>query len=307
MKLDESQTFSEQVKSEICFNTKNCTNFETIIFSCLKNIGEYDITSNCIELKTQYVSVVKFFKQFCNIDSKYKLQISISNKKTLKNNRTNYLLKFSSSNIDDLIAKLSLKNLNFNDYDFCKNILIGAFLSGGSVNNPMSKTYHLEFRTLSSEYKDMIILALQKFNLHPKLLEHHNKFVIYFKRSTEISDLLKIFNAQNSMFYLEDNRIERDMFNNLQRLVNLEVFNLNKTARAAIEQSKICQIIQTSVYYQTLNHREKIYCDIRANNNKASMQTMCSLMNQKLPLENQITKGSLTHIVKKMKVIYTKI
>ena len=307
MKLDESQTFSEQVKSEICYNARDCANIESIVFSCLKNIGEYDVNSNCIELKTQYMSIVKFFRQFCSFNNKYKLQISVSNKKTLKNNRTNYLLKFFSTNIDDLIDKLSLKNLNFDDFNLCRNILIGAFLSGGSVNNPISRTYHLEFRTLSSEYKDIIFSALQKFDLHPKLLEHHNKFVIYFKKSTEISDLLKIFNAQNSMFYLEDNRIERDMFNNLQRLVNLEVFNLNKTAKAAIEQSKICQIIQTSVYYQTLNQREKIYCDIRANNNKASMQMICSLMNQKLPLENQITKGSLTHVVKKMRAIYTKI
>lgn len=307
MKLENIQTFSESVKEEICANIKQNENLELVIFSYLKNIAEYNLTSDCFEFKTKYPSVVKLFKQFCIDHPEYLIEISISNQKTLRDKKTNYLVKFLSNNQSNLYEKLSLINfLNLeDDIENLKLILVGCFLSGGSINNLDKTTYHLEFRTLDVEYRDVILNILKKINLSPKTIYHHNKWIVYLKKSTEISDLLKALHANKTMYALEDKRITKDVVNSIQRLVNIEVFNINKISKAAVEQNKICQVIQTSIHYNHLTEKEKLYCDIRATDDKKNMQQICDLMNIKLATNKQkITKGSLSHIVKKMRELY---
>lgn len=307
MKLENIQTFSESVKEEICSNIKDNKNLELVIFSYLKNIGEYNLSSDCFEFKTKYPSVVRLFKLFCSTNSSYLIEISVSNQKTLRDNKTNYLIKFLSNNQNDLYQKLSLNNfLNLNDdLENLKLILIGCFLSGGSINDPNKNIYHLEFRIVDEKYRNLILIILEKIGLSPKVTYHHNKWIVYLKKSTEISDLLKALHANKTMYALEDKRISKDVINSLQRLVNIEVFNLNKISKAAVEQSKICQVIQSSIYYSHLTEREKLYCRIRAQNDKNNMQEICNLMNAELINKNQkITKGSLSHIVKKLKELY---
>lgn len=307
MKLEIVQTFSESVKEEICTNIRDDENLELVIFSYLKNIGEYNLSCDYFEFKTKYPSVVKLFKYFCTNNPEYLIEISVSNQKTLRDNRRNYLVKFLSNNQSNLYDKLSLNNfLNIDDnLENLKLILIGCFLSSGSISDPDKNSYHLEFRLLDDNYRDLILNILKKIGLSPKLTYHHNKWIIYLKKSTEISDLLKAFRANKTMYALEDKRISKDVVNSLQRLVNIEVFNINKVSKAAVEQSKICQVIQSSIYYDHLTEREKLYCKIRAENDKKNMQEICNLMNIELAKKNQkITKGSLSHIVRKMKELY---
>lgn len=310
MKLDNLQTFSESVKEEICSSVKKHEHIELIIFSFLKNIGEYNLSSDCFEFKTKYLSVIKLFKQFCIDHPEYLIEISVSNQKTLRDNKTNYLIKFLSNNQSGLYDKLLLNNFSniYDDLEKLRLVLVGCFLSGGSINDPKKNSYHLEFRILDNDYKELVLNILKQYGLTPRLIFHHNKWIIYLKKSTEISDLLKILYANNAMFFLEDDRIGKDMVNNIQRLVNLEVFNLNKISKAAVEQHKICQVIKSSIFYDHLSKKEKLYCDVRAKNPNVSMNTICDLMNKELIKDNyKISKGSLSHIVKKMKELYKEI
>lgn len=308
MKLNLNQTFTEIVKEEICFNLiKKELPIQVVILSFLKNIAEYNLIDNSIEFTTKYVPIIQLFNHFIKENSFHKMEILISNTKTLKDKKNNYKVKLKFEN--DFLNKISIDYLNSlqNENDK-KNLLLGVFLSGGSVNNPKKSSYHFEIRIHNEEFKNLILKILIKFNFDPKEIFYKNKWIIYFKKSSDISDLLKILGANNSMFCLEDNRIERDMFNNLQRLINLEVFNINKTTKAAVEQFKMCEIIVSSIYYQLLNDKEKDYCNVRLKNPRASMQQICNIMNQTYPNKYQnLTKGSLCHIINKIKTIYRKI
>lgn len=308
MKLNLNQTFTEIVKEEICFNLiKKELPKEVIILSFLKNNAEYNLIDSSIEFTTKYVPIIQLFKNFVESHPTYKMDILISNTKTLKDQKNNYKIKLNLGN--DLLNKISIDYLySLHHEKELKNILLGAFLSGGSVNNPKKSSYHFEIRSFNEEFKNLIFTTLVKFGFSPKEIFYKNKWIIYFKKSSDISDLLKILGANNSMFCLEDNRIERDMFNNLQRLINLEVFNLNKTTKAAVEQFKMCEIISTSIYYEMLSEKEKDYCDTRLKNPRASMKQICSIMSTIFPDKyNNLTKGSLCHIVDRIKTIYKKI
>lgn len=298
------QTFTEIVKEEICNNLKDLNNKELLIHFFL-NFKKIGTTNSTFKLKTKYIGLVKFLKYLVSLYSENNIKIEDIDTKC-KNNTTFYEISLFIDNLwyVELFNKLKKSSNNW-EFEYNQLFLISIFLINGSINDP-KKSYHLEFRINDLNCKQLIIDVLQWFNLQPKTISYRGKTIIYFKKVSIISDLLKILTANKAMFFLEDNRISRDMVNNLQRLVNLDVSNLNKMAKSAIEQCKMCQVIQTSIYYDSLSYKEKIYCDIRAKSPDSNMQSICNAMNELDPTLS-IKKGSLGHIVKKIKLIYSKV
>lgn len=298
------QTFTESVKEEICSNLKELVNNELLIYFILYSCKSLNKTN--FKLKTKYVGLVKFFKYLAATNNKYNIEINVFDSK-LKNNVTFYEINFFVNDIkqySEIIDQFKLSSSNW-EFEYNQLFLISAFLMNGSISDP-KKSYHLEFRITDPQYKKFLVNVLEWFKLEPKEISYRGKTIIYFKKVTVISDLLKILTANKAMFFLEDNRISRDMVNNLQRLVNLDISNLNKMTKSAVEQSKMCQVIKTSIYYDSLSYKEKIYCDVRAKSPHSNMQTICKIMNE-IDHNLLIKKGSLSHIVKKIKYLYSKV
>ncbi|MCL2355814.1 MAG: DNA-binding protein WhiA [Defluviitaleaceae bacterium] len=106
-----------------------------------------------------------------------------------------------------------------------------CFVAGGVISNPQ-KAYHLEF-LLDDENADKISEILVGFGLRPKKILRGGQNVIYLKEAEEISDVLKIIRADKSLLALEELRVEKAIANNVNRKVNFETANLNKTVDAA--------------------------------------------------------------------------
>ena len=115
----------------------------------------------------------------------------------------------------------------------CKrSYLRGAFLAGGSVNNPETSSYHLEIFSLYKEHNDAICELMNGFDLNSKTLERRKGYITYLKEAEKITEFLNIIGAHNALLRFEDIRIVRDMRNSVNRLVNCETANLNKTIGA---------------------------------------------------------------------------
>ena len=114
--------------------------------------------------------------------------------------------------------------------------LKGAFLACGSVNDPSSSGYHLEFT--SSQKNEAVFLKnlLKEFNVVSKVLKRSNHYMVYIKSAETISDLLKLFSANNCFFYFEDIRIYRDHKNMVNRLNNCEIANQEKILKTGLKQ-----------------------------------------------------------------------
>ena len=309
MKIDNQQTFSELIKQEICTSKEiTSTELKYATLSILKNIGDYSLFEGTYELKTRYVFIIKMMKSIFKIPDEMNAKIDIAaiQGKTLKDNKTNYILWIKPKEPDEFFTLFNFDQIEFdeNNAEKIRGILMGAFLSGGSANNPFTGKYHLEFRTTSDEYKDLLVKILNFYQINAKTLFRKNKWIVYIKRSAEISDILKLLKTSNAMFFLEDNRIERDLVNNMQRLVNLEVFNMQKASKASVQQVSMCKVLMTSIYFNQLKPREKLYCEIRVKHPEATMNEICRYMNLKLPEDQKITKGSLSHVVQKVKKLY---
>src|SRR5690606_4657139 len=103
-----------------------------------------------------------------------------------------------------------------------RSYLRGAFLAGGSVNNPEGSSYHLEIATMYEEHCQSLVELANKFNLNARCIERKKGFIFYIKEGEKIIELLNIIGAHQALFKFEDVRIMRDMRNSVNRIVNCE-------------------------------------------------------------------------------------
>jgi len=107
----------------------------------------------------------------------------------------------------------------------------GLFMGSGSINNPENK-YHLEIKILEERIAKELIGLLKEYDINVKAL---NK-AIYIKDGEEISKFLAFIGANKSVLEFEQVRVQREMNNKINRLVNCKTANLNKTLNASVEQ-----------------------------------------------------------------------
>lgn len=299
-------TFSQIIKEELITNEYDNNNLKCLLSAFLKSNIAINISKNKITWETKVKSnqIIRFITQ--SLVSLYNIDKTLSFSKTNKlKNQTTYKLEFEGdlNRIENELYifknPISLFERQENKYAF----LAGAFLSGGSVNNPSSSNYHFEIRSHNFDLIESIKLIIDELNIKSKIMERSNLFVLYVKKSESISDILKYINANNSMFAYEDKRIYRDYSNQMQRLNNLDVSNLKKTVDASNEQIKwIKSIKQNKLLFESLTNKEKIFCELRLENSDATLNNLVDLFKEKYNINT--TRTGLNHYVRKLKSIY---
>lgn len=149
----------------------------------------------------------------------------------------------------------ALKLIKIQDYRFvtdrllierkcCKQAYLrGAFLAIGSVTNP-EKGYHFEMVCDCLEHANILIDILKDFGLEPKYILRKKYHVVYLKDGSMIVDALNIMGAHISLMNMENVRILKDMRNSVNRRVNCETANINKTVNAAVKQIEDIKYIE---------------------------------------------------------------
>lgn len=120
--------------------------------------------------------------------------------------------------------------------DCCKRAFIkGAFMTSGSISDP-EKGYHFEIVCDNPERAELISGIIHNFNIDSKVIARKKYHVVYIKDGTMIVDMLNLMGAYSSLMDMENIRILKDIANNVNRKVNCEAANLNKTVNAAVRQ-----------------------------------------------------------------------
>lgn len=118
----------------------------------------------------------------------------------------------------------------------CRRAFIrGAFLCAGSISNP-EKSYHFEIVCVSAQRALQLQTLIRTFGPDAKIVQRKKHYIVYIKEGAQIVDMLNIMGAHVSLMDLENIRIVRDMRNNVNRKVNCEAANINKTVNAAVRQ-----------------------------------------------------------------------
>lgn len=169
-----------------------------------------------------------------------------------------------------------------------KALARGAFLGSGSVNNPENK-YHLEVVLSNNKNASSIKKMLEKMQINFKALERKNGYSLYMKDGEEISKFLAFIGANNSVLKFEEIRVLREMKNNVNRKVNCETANLNKTINAAVKQIEAIKKLKESGKLESLNPNLKEIASLRVENPDATLTELGQM------LQNPIGKSGVNH------------
>ena len=193
---------------------------------------------------------------------------------------------------DDLIKKKCCK----------RSYLRGAFLAGGSINNPETSSYHVEIFSLYKEHNDSLCELMNIFHLNWKTLERKKGFITYLKEAEKITEFLSVIGAHNALLRFEDVRIVRDMRNSVNRLVNCETANLNKTIGAAIRQVENIRLIDEVVGLDTLPEKLREIARLRVDYQDVTLKELGEMVSG-----GKISKSGINHRLRKIDEIAEKL
>ena len=178
--------------------------------------------------------------------------------------------------------------------------LTGAFLAGGSVNNPNSRSYHLEISVKDEGFAKFLLKIWSKYQPHPfscKLSKRRNQFVLYLKRGDEISDFLVLMGAKDQCLVFEDVRISRDFSSIGNRLSNLDTANYGRVVSASKRQIEEINYIFKKEGKENISNPKLLACmELRVKNPDASLDELSKLLSSELNTE--ISKSNINHLLR---------
>ena len=197
--------------------------------------------------------------------------------------------------VDAMIPDAWLK-----DMESRRAFLRGAFLGCGSVNKPQSD-YHLEFMTTKENFADQIIRVLKMFRLNARKVERKEEFVVYLKEGDAVTSCLQIMGAQSALMNFENVRIMKDVRNTINRQVNCETANLQKTVNAAVRQLDAIRIIDKHQGLDSLPIRLYEAAMLRQEFPDGSLQELVDAYETKY--KRELTKSGIGHRLRKLEAI----
>ncbi|MGO4888859.1 DNA-binding protein WhiA [Anaerobacillus sp. MEB173] len=239
------------------------------------------------------------------------VELLVRKKMRLKKNNV-YLVRISKQ------AKQLLENLGiigegftftreispqFTKKNCCRrSYLRGAFLAGGSVNHPETSSYHLEIFSMYEEHNQSLCELVNSFGLNAKTLERKKGFILYIKESEKITQFLNVIGAHQALLHFEDVRIMKDMRNSVNRLVNCETANLNKTVGAAMRQVENIRFINETVGLDVLPGKLREIAELRVKHQDVTLKELGEMVTS-----GKVSKSGVNHRLRKIDEIANKL
>ena len=181
--------------------------------------------------------------------------------------------------------------------DCCRRAFIrGAFLASGSMSDP-DRFYHLELVCQNEERAMQLQSILATFGLDAKTVVRKKYYVVYIKEGNQIVELLGLMGADSALMELENIRIVKEMRNSVNRKVNCETANLNKTVSAALRQVADIECIRDTKGLDFLSPQLEEMARVRLEAPEASLLELGSM------LETPVGKSGVNHRLRKISEI----
>ena len=302
-------TFTMQVKDEMSKIEPNSIDALTELSAFIRFDGT--ISKDEILLTMENASVARRIYKLLKTLFNVKPNIMVRVQKRFRVKQI-YMLSIKE-NVDGILEKLNIyKNKRkvlpeefFLDSDEeVIAFLRGLFLATGSISNPQTTGYHLEFSIHTKMEAMYVVRILKKVNVVSKILKRKTSYMVYVKSADMISDLLKMFNATNSMFFFEDIRIYRDHKNMVNRLNNCEIANQEKTIQTGLKQLEDIKYLQGHDLIPLLDERIQEVISYRFKYPETSYQELADIVSQETG--RPVGKSVINHYFRKIKELVKK-
>ncbi len=285
-------SFSSEIKQELN-KTSSLSDKEIVKNELIGYLisGNIEITEkNYLKFSTESdYNINRFSKLLDNLNINYNIEILGKNFiVTLKKKDILDFVLINENKIylqNNYIEKLENENL--------KAIVRGVFMGSGSINDP-NKKYHLEISFKEEENLNNIIDILKILDINTKKLTIKNKKSLYIKEGEEISKFLALIGATKAMMTFEDIRVQKEMRGKINRIVNCETANLNKTINASIEQIAAIKKLKENGSFNKLNDNLKEIAKLRLENPDMALSELGK------KLEKPLGKSGVNYRLKKI-------
>ncbi|MCQ2474643.1 MAG: DNA-binding protein WhiA [Clostridia bacterium] len=289
-------SFSSDIKSEL-------TKIEDLSPCCLHaqvyglvlfaHFSKYNlsITTENKEVFNMYVS---FLRNYCGVEpvisktgtKKHTAYVKSDSDKEKVFEKFGHSLKETS---------LRINRANIQDECCVSSFLRGVFLSCGMVTDP-ERGYHLEFVVPYKKLSSDLIKFFDELELSPKYIVRKGNHIVYFKISESIEDILAVIGAQDASLYLMNVKIEKDVKNKVNRIINFEMSNISKTVEAANIQLESIAYIDKKIGISALPDNLQSIAKLRLENPEASLKDLGNMLDE--PISRSGVNHRLDRIVK---------
>ncbi|WP_045433629.1 DNA-binding protein WhiA [Metamycoplasma canadense] len=272
----ENKTFTSQIKEELIS----------------RNFKKQDK----LNLLSGFLATAKYENKYAKLIFNNKLLLEF-----LKNILVEFNIQFKQERKNNIL--INIEKFENTKLKFERDYFSGIFLSSGSISNFKSLSNHLELKFYDFEKAIECLNTLNKYNLEFKLLKRQNHFLIYVKKIEHICDFLKAIEAINSYYQLEEYKIERDYYNNINRITNFDIYNQQRIANANIQFLENYEFIVKNKLNIFFTKDEMKFFKIKKNNLDSSLMDLVKLI-AKLNIKK--SRSSLNHSLIKLKNIVNK-
>lgn len=190
-------------------------------------------------------------------------------------------------------GKVSCKDISLSRNFSNQAFLRGAFLGGGFVNDP-ERMYHLEIACPSKEVAILVRAILQNSSFPTKISFWQREWTVYIKKSEQIFEFLRFIGIQRALLNLQDIIARKDILNTVNRLVNCESANLDRTILSASRQLFYIDLLKRNIGLDNLSPNLIEVIKVREEYPYASIQELANA------LEGHISKSGIFHRLKKI-------
>lgn len=303
-------SFSGRVKEELASNispARHCRIAETAAFIGMCGTVVFNRFDRCsIKIHTENILVAR--KVFTLIEKTFNIKTDISVRRNIARNSESYsvVVRRHQDALRILQAtKMIGEHRNGADevhafsplvvQQICcrRAFLRGAFQASGSMSDP-TKSYHFEIVCSSAEAAEQIRFMICSFDLDAKVVQRKKSFVVYLKEGSQIVDILNVMEAHVSLMELENVRILKEMRNTVNRKVNCETANINKTVSAAVKQVEDITYLRDHVGFEHLPENLVEAAEARLENPNATLKELGEL------LDPPVGKSGINHRLRRL-------
>lgn len=307
-------SFSGDVKAELAglmAVSRHCQIAEiSAIISMCGTVFKSEQGDYAVKLATENIAVAKKFQSYIESIYNVKPQVLVRTNSGAKKARVYTIIVNQPESARNILSTTKLiEGDKEPDFELvphntmalrescCKRAFIrGAFLSSGSISDP-EKFYHFEIVCTSMKKAEFVQEVLFSFDLDARIVQRKKYFVVYIKEGEQIVDLLNIMEAHRALMDLENVRILKEVRNSVNRQVNCETANLNRTVSAAVKQIEDINYIKATVGLDYLNESLQQIAILRVENSETSLKELGEM------LSPPVGKSGVNHRLRKISEI----
>lgn len=302
-------SYTSKIKEEIIHQDLSDSSKNYFLTSFIKYASRYQ--NNEITFTLENPAIARIIFNLINEEYNVRPRITIRVQKRFKTKQI-YMLSIKKD-MELFLKKCNMKLKNnslVNDLidlkktEEKKAYLKGTFLACGSISDPNTSGYHLELVFNSKKTSDFISNLLHEFDVNSKVIKRSSKYMVYIKVAEEISDILKLFEVNNALFYFEDVRTKKEQINMVNRLNNCEQANQDKTIKTGIEQINNINYLKDNDLISLLDEKTQIVMTYREKYPELSYQELSEVIS--LESGYKISKSGVNHHFIKMRDLILK-